>query len=83
MLKYSDFSYLDISLALGFSSQSAFISVFKKVTGITPKKYKEFYLSSDSSVRLHRKGARGRFRVPGDRFPELLLFLRISDKVRC
>ncbi|MBQ8842916.1 MAG: helix-turn-helix transcriptional regulator [Ruminiclostridium sp.] len=47
MLKYSDFSYLDISLALGFSSQSAFISVFKKIKGITPKKYKEeYYMSS-------------------------------------
>jgi YesN/AraC family two-component response regulator len=41
LLKYSEFSYLDISLALGFSSQSAFISVFKKINGITPKKYKE------------------------------------------
>lgn len=41
LLKYSEFSYLDISLALGFSSQSAFISVFKKINGITPKKYRE------------------------------------------
>ena len=47
MLKYSDFSYLDISLALGFSSQSAFISIFKKVKGITPKKYREQYYMSD------------------------------------
>ncbi len=41
LLKYSEFSYLDISLALGFSSQSAFISVFKKINGTTPKKYRE------------------------------------------
>lgn len=47
MLKYSDFSYLDISLSLGFSSQSAFISVFRKVNGITPKKYKEIYYMSN------------------------------------
>lgn len=43
MLKHSDFSYLDISLALGFSTQSAFISVFKKNVGMTPKQYREKY----------------------------------------
>lgn len=43
MLKHSDFSYLDISLALGFSTQSAFISVFKKSVGLTPKQYREKY----------------------------------------
>lgn len=41
MLKYSDFSYLDISLALGFSTQSYFISSFKKIAGMTPKEYRE------------------------------------------
>ena len=43
MLKYSDFSYLDISLAMGFSSQSAFISTFRKVTGDTPGEYRKKY----------------------------------------
>lgn len=43
LLKFSDFSYLDISLALGFCSQSAFISTFKKINGITPKQYREIY----------------------------------------
>lgn len=43
MLRYSEFSYLDISLSLGFSSQSAFISVFKKSRGMTPKQYREKY----------------------------------------
>lgn len=43
LLRYSDFSCLEISLALGFSSQSAFISVFKKVDGITPKKFRELH----------------------------------------
>lgn len=40
MLKYSDFSLSDIALALGFCTQSAFTSVFRKNTGITPAKYR-------------------------------------------
>ena len=43
LLTDSEFSCLEISLALGFSSQSAFISVFRKVNGITPKKYRELH----------------------------------------
>lgn len=43
LLRSSDFSCLDISLALGFSSQSAFISVFRKITGMTPKRFRELH----------------------------------------
>jgi len=46
MLIYSDYSYLDISLSLGFSSQSAFISIFRKVTGTTPGKFRTAYKGS-------------------------------------
>lgn len=46
LLKYSEHSYSEIAFALGFSSQSAFTSVFKKVTGLTPKKFRERYYSS-------------------------------------
>lgn len=45
LLKYSDLSYLKISVSLGFSSQSAFITVFKQITGVTPKTYREQYYS--------------------------------------
>lgn len=41
LLRYSNLSYLVISTSLGFSTQSAFIVVFKEVTGITPKAYRE------------------------------------------
>lgn len=52
LLKYSDFSYLDIALGLGFSSQSAFISVFRKVNGMTPKKYREMF---DTNLPMGRR----------------------------
>lgn len=41
LLRYSEYSCLEISLALGFSTQSAFISKFKKYKGVTPKVYRE------------------------------------------
>lgn len=41
MLKYSDYSCVDISNYLCFSSESYFIYVFKKYTGYTPKIYRE------------------------------------------
>lgn len=47
LLKYSDFSYLDIALSLGFSSQSAFIYTFRKQKGMTPKEYREMYAVSE------------------------------------
>ena len=46
LLKYSDLTYLDISVSLGFSSQSAFISTFRKISGITPKRYRDKYYVS-------------------------------------
>jgi len=40
LLKYSDFSAIDISNYLCFSSHSHFIKVFKEHTGYTPKEYR-------------------------------------------
>ena len=43
LLKYSDYSSAEISQFLSFSSQSHFTSTFRRLTGMTPKKYKEQY----------------------------------------
>jgi YesN/AraC family two-component response regulator len=40
LLKYSDKTSIEIATDLSFSSHSYFISVFKKVTGTTPKEYR-------------------------------------------
>lgn len=47
LLKYSDYSLIDIANYLAFSSQSHFIQTFKKSVGLTPKKYRDkFYRTS-------------------------------------
>ena len=43
MLKYSEYSFVDISNFLGFCSESHFIKVFKKYTGYTPKVYRDTF----------------------------------------
>lgn len=40
MLRYSDYSCSDIGNYLSFCSQSHFISVFRKATGMTPRQYR-------------------------------------------
>ena len=43
MLKFSEYSFIDISNYLCFSSESHFIQTFKKQTGYTPKVYRELF----------------------------------------
>ena len=43
MLRYSDYSLIEIANYLAFSSQSHFIQTFKKMVGVTPKKYRDHY----------------------------------------
>ncbi|MBP3325216.1 MAG: helix-turn-helix domain-containing protein [Coprococcus sp.] len=51
LLKYSDFSAIDISNDLCFSSHSHFIKVFKEHTGYTPKEYRNrFFRRNRSSL---------------------------------
>ncbi len=51
LLCYSDFSFIDISNYLGFSSQSHFITVFKKYEGMTPKKYRDTHFRPTWSIK--------------------------------
>jgi AraC-like DNA-binding protein len=47
LLKYSDFTSIEIANYLAFSSQSHFIQTFEKQVGLTPKKYRDkFYRTS-------------------------------------
>lgn len=43
MLRYSDYSMIEIANRLAFSSQSHFIQQFREVVGMTPKKYRDEY----------------------------------------
>jgi AraC-like DNA-binding protein len=47
MLKFSDYSYADISNYCGFSSQSHFTYCLRMYTGLTPKQYRDRYYSSN------------------------------------
>lgn len=50
LLKFCDYSLVEIANYLSFSSQSHFIQMFKDFTGMTPKKYRDLYSSSDWNV---------------------------------
>lgn len=47
MLKFSDYSYADISNYCGYSSQSHFTYCLRTHTGLTPKQYRDKYYSSN------------------------------------
>lgn len=46
MLKFSDYSYAEISSILAFSSQSHFTKVFRQQTGYTPRKYRNAFFQN-------------------------------------
>lgn len=57
MIQFSDYTALEISSFLGFSSQSYFIKQFKKHIGITPKEYRDrFYSVSWMNYDLKNRG---------------------------
>lgn len=55
ILQYSSYSIIDIANYLSFASQSHFIQVFQKITGITPHKYRTQYFRThwdDISINI-------------------------------
>ena len=55
MLKYSDYSCVDIANYLAFSSHSYFIQVFKKHTNLTPSIYRKINYRKNWDRELHLK----------------------------
>ena len=49
MLRFSDYSYIDIANYLSFTSHSHFIQVFRAQTGLTPKEYRDRYYENGFS----------------------------------
>lgn len=55
MLIYSDYSSAEIASILSFSDQSYFTEVFKKHTGLTPKKYQSMHLNQTEIGNNYKK----------------------------
>jgi AraC-type DNA-binding domain-containing proteins len=51
LLVYSQYSFSEISSYLSYNTQSYFIFVFKKKTGMTPKEYRRQYASASWEVK--------------------------------
>ena len=56
ILRFSDFTILEISISLGYSSQSAFTAVFRKQTGMTPKKYRDIHFTGSEFIEVKGNG---------------------------
>lgn len=55
LLKFCNYSLIEITNYLSFSSQSHFIQLFKDFTGMTPKKYRDLYFRSNWNVAEPKK----------------------------
>ena len=51
LLIFSEYSTVEIANYLCFSSESYFINVFKKLTGLTPKRFRELYYRNKFSAK--------------------------------
>lgn len=51
LLRFSEYTMIDIANRLSFSSQSHFIKQFREVMGMTPKKYRDIYYKIQWDVK--------------------------------
>lgn len=56
LLKFSDYSMIEIANHLSFSSQNHFIQQFKKVVGITSKKYRDTHHNVKWNEKIWSEG---------------------------
>ncbi len=56
LLRYSEYSIIDIANRLSFSSQSHFIQQFREITGMTPKKYRDNNYMAQWEINGMRNG---------------------------
>ena len=47
LLKNTNMDILDVAASSGFENQSYFTKIFRKSTGLTPRHYRQNYLSDD------------------------------------
>ena len=58
LLRFSDYSMIDIANRLSFSSQSHFIQQFRDVVGMTPKKYRDKYYMVQWDIESSAKNSK-------------------------
>jgi len=56
LLRFSDFSMIDIANRLSFSSQSHFIQQFREIVGMTPKKYRDVHYMVQWDIEKEASG---------------------------
>lgn len=59
LLRYSDYSMIDIANRLSFSSQSHFIQKFREYAGMTPKKYRDLNYMVQWGMEVEQKSEIG------------------------
>lgn len=63
LLAESGNTIVDIALSVGFQTQSHFTTVFKRIEGVTPHRWRELLIAEASSPQFHSQEQQCRIRV--------------------